>query len=181
MSLLPPSFLPFWMEVKGDAGSPARGHGYALGIFFGVCGLAALYSSVYAPSGEGNWGWYPRLAKPAWAPSPAVTGPVSTGFYAVLAVTIWRIWRTGAFRTVPFTFAGFACLLLLQSMWSTLFYGLQSPLLGLADSIIVLVLAGVLWLTYNPLDTLAGRLWLAYLVWISLLLPANVAIWWLNG
>jgi len=181
MSLLPPSLLPFWMEVEGDAESPVRRQGHALGFFLGVCAVGAFFASLYAPSGGGNWGWYPRLVKPSWAPSPAVTGPVSTIFYAVLAVSIWRIWRTGAFRTVPFTFAGFVCLLFLQSIWSTLFYGLQSPLLGLADLLIICLLAAVLWLTYKPLDGVAALLWLAYLIWVCLLLPVNAAIWWLNG
>lgn len=180
MQLLPPSFLPFWMEVEGDAESPARRQGHALAFFVTVCGLAAFYASLYAPSRAGNWGWYPRLIKPAWAPSPALTGPVSSFFYLVLAVSIWRIWRTGAFRTVPFTLAGFAGLLFLQSIWSTLFYGLQSPFLALADLLLVALLAGVLWLTYHPIDRLAGRLWLAYLCWLAFLLPLNAALYLLN-
>jgi benzodiazapine receptor len=181
MSLLPPSFLPFWWEVAGDAESPTRRQGHALGFFLGVCALAAFYASLYAPSASGEWGWYPRLAKPAWVPSPAFTGPVSTLFYCVLAVSIWRIWRTGAFRTIPITMTGFACLLFLQSIWSTLFYGLHSPLLGLADLVLIFLLAVVLWLTYKPLDAVASILWLAYLCWILLLLFVNAAIWWLNG
>ncbi len=181
MPLLPPSFLPFWWEVEGEAQSPNQRQGHALGFFLGVCGLAAFYASLYAPSGAGEWGWYPRLAKPSWAPSPRFTGPVSSLFYGVLAVSIWRIWRTGAFRTVPFTLAGFACVLFLQSIWSTLFFGLQNPLLGLADLLAVFVLACVLWLTYMPIDTLAGRLWLAYLLWVLFLIPINAAIWWRNA
>lgn len=185
MQLLPPSFLPFWMEVEGDAQSPKppspkQRQGHALAFFVGVCALAAFYASLYAPSGAGNWGWYPRLTKPAWAPSPAFTGPVSTLFYLVLAVSIWRIWRTGAFRTVPFTLAGFAGLLFLQSIWSTLLYGLQSPALGLADLVLIALLAAILWLTYHPIDKLAGRLWLAYLCWVVFLLPLNAALFYLN-
>ena len=180
MQLLPPSFLPFWMEVEGDAESPVERQGQALGFFLGICGLAALYASLYAPSGAGNWGWYPRLAKPSWAPSPSFTGPVSSLFYFVLAVSVWRIWRTGAFRSVPFTMAGFAAVLFLQSIWSTLLYGMQSPLLSLADLILIALLAAVLWLTYNPIDKLAGRLWLGYLCWVAFLLPLNAALVYLN-
>ena len=45
----------------------------------------------------------------------------------------------------------------------------------------IAILAGILWLTYKPIDAWAARLWLAYLVWTLLLLPANFAIWWMNG
>jgi translocator protein len=180
MQLLPPSFLPFWLEVEGDAKSPTQRAGHALGFFLVVCGIAAFYASLYAPSGAGNWGWYPRLAKPAWAPSPTFTGPVSALFYVVLAISIWRVWRTGAFRSVPFTLLGFACVLFLQAIWSTLFYGLHSPLLGMVDLALIAVLAATLWLTYQPLDAFAGRLWLAYLTWVVFLFPINAAIWYLN-
>ena len=180
MSLLPPSFLPFWMDSDGGIASPPRRQGQALGLFAGICGAAAFYASLYAPSETGSFGWYPRLAKPAWAPAPAFTRPVSTLFFAVLAIAIWRVWRTGAFRTVPVTAAGFACLLFLQTIWSTLFYGLQNPLLGLVDLLAAALLASVLGLIYQPLDRLASRLWLANLLWVCFLVPMNAAIWWLN-
>lgn len=180
MQLLPPSFLPFWMEVEGDAESPNKRQWHALAFFVTLCAVAAFYSSLYAPSRAGNWGWYPRLAKPAWVSSPAVTGPISTLFYFVLAGSIWRIWRTGAFRTVPITMAGFACLLFLQAIWSTLFYGLQSPLLGLVDLTLIALLSAVLWLTYRQIDRVAGRLWLAYLGWILFLIPQNAVLYHLN-
>lgn len=181
MRLLPPSFLPFWLEVDAGAELPVQRQWHALAFLLGICGLAAFYSSLYAPSRSGNWGWYPRLVKPAWAPSPAVTGPVATLFYFVLAVSVWRVWRTGAFRTVPFTMAGFLGLVFLQSIWSTLFYGLQSPLLGLADLSLITALAFPLWITYRQIDVLAGRLWLAYLCWLLFLLPLNAAIYFLNA
>ena len=76
--------------------------------------------------------------------------------------------------------AGFACLLFLQSIWSTLFYGLHSPFLGMADLAATALLAAILWLTYYPIDRLAGRLWLAYLAWVAVLFPINAAIWLLN-
>jgi len=181
MSILPISFRPFWMEMPGDPDSPVERQGQGLLFFLGICGLAAFYASLYAPSESGSWGWYPRLVKPSWVPSASWTGMVSNVFYIVLAFGIWRVWRTGAFRNVPFTLAGFACLLFLQSIWSTLFYGFQSPLLGLADLLLIALLSGLLWLTYRSIDSVAGYLWLAYFAWILVLLPINASIWWLNG
>ncbi|MBI2689540.1 MAG: tryptophan-rich sensory protein [Acidobacteria bacterium] len=181
MPMLPPAFLPFWMEEGRDSVPPSQGQGQALGIILSICGIAAFYASLYAPSESGQWGWYPRLAKPSWALPPSFTGPVSTLFYLVLAISIWRIWRTGAFRTIPFTLAGFAFLLLLQSIWSTLFYGLKSPFLGMADLALIAVLATLLWFTYKTLDAWAAALWLAYLMWVVILFLVNTGIWWLNG
>jgi translocator protein len=180
MTFLPASFRPFWVDADSPVDTARRPY-RALLFFLALCGCAAFYASLYAPSGDGEWGWYPRLSKPDWLPSPSLTGPVSTLFYFVLAFAIWRIWRTGAFRTVPITLAGFLCLLLLQSIWSTLFYGLQSPALGLVDLAALLLLATVLWLIYRQMDVLAAWLWGAYILWLSFLLAVNAAIWWVNG
>lgn len=169
------------MGEPGEISSPLRRQWMALVFFVLVCGLAALYASLYAPSASGVWGWYPKLQKPAWAPEPAWTGQVSAAYYAVLAVSMWRVWRTGAFRNVPITMAGFGAVLFLQAIWSTLFYGMHNPLLGFADLAVIALLGSVLWLTYRQLDPLAGWLWLAYLAWLGVLLAVNGAIWWLNG
>lgn len=177
MTLLPASLRPFWLEGE----DPHPGNVSGLGGFFAVCYTAGMYAGLYAPSMEGNWGWYPKLLKPAWTPSPAWNGLAWLVMYGCMAVAGWRVWRTGTFRIVPFAAAGFALQLFLQAMWSTCFYGMQSPLLGLLDLLGVSALSAMLWFTYKAADRVAGWLWTLYLCWLGYLTAANAAIWWLNA
>ncbi|MBM3788251.1 MAG: tryptophan-rich sensory protein, partial [Acidobacteria bacterium] len=80
----------------------------------------------------------------------------------------------------PFTGLGFVGQLFFQSMWSTCFYGMQSPALGLLDLLIVALIATMLWFTYRGMDQIAGWLWSAYLLWLYYLTSVNLAIWWSN-
>lgn len=180
MSILPTSILPFWMQPDEEPAPPPSSKA-GLGAFFAVCYTAGMYASLYAPSMEGDWGWYPRLSKPVWTPTPHLTGPVWMILYGCMAVVGWRIWRLGGFRVVPIAGIGFCMQLFLQAIWSTLFYGAQSTLAGLIDLVCLLTLVSTLWFTYKSIDTLAGRLWLPYFVWVIYLTAVNAVIWWRNG
>jgi len=180
MALLPTSILPFWIGPHPEPmAAPHSKSG--LGAFFGICYTAGMYARLYAPSMAGDWGWYPRLSKPAWAPTPQLTGPVWMVLYACMAVAGWRVWRLGGFRLVPIAGIGFGVQLFLQAIWSTLFYGSQSTLAGFVDLVCLFGLVTTLWFTYSSIDKLAGRLWLAYLMWIGFQTAVNGVIWWRNG
>jgi tryptophan-rich sensory protein len=168
------------MQPEAEPAAPVRTKAGLAG-FVAVCYLAGFYASLYAPSMAGEWGWYPRLSKPSWTPSPAVTGPVWTILYGCMAVAGWRVWRLGGFRLVPIAGIGFGLQLLLQASWSTLFYGAQSTLAGLVDLVCLLSLVATLWFTYKSIDKLAGRLWLPYFLWLTYLTAVHWVIWWRNG
>ena len=157
MGFLPTSILPFWVQPYAEPTAPRRSKA-GLWAFLAVCYSAGFYASLYTPSMAGDWGWYPRLSKPAWAPSPYWTGPIWLILYACMAVAGWRVWRLGGFRLVPIAGIGFGLQLFLQSIWSTLFYGAQSTLAGLVDLVCLLGLVTTLWFTYQSIDKLAGRL-----------------------
>jgi tryptophan-rich sensory protein len=178
MSIVPASFVPFWMQ---PAETERPTHTWvALGAFATISAAGALYAAVYTPSLEGNWGWYQRILKPAWTPNPELAGYISVVLHMLFAIAGWRIWRTGAFRAVPFTGLGFGAVLFFQSIWSTLFYGLQSPLLGGVDFGLITLLSVLLWLTYRTIDDVAAWLWLPVVVFSAYSFSVNLAIWRMN-
>jgi benzodiazapine receptor len=62
-----------------------------LAAAFIAAGIGAL-ASVQAGS------FYLSLARPAWAPPPAVFGPVWTVLYLSMGIAAWMVWREGGFR-----------------------------------------------------------------------------------
>ena len=78
--------------------------------------------------------WYPTLNKPSWTPPNWLFAPVWTVLYVMMAVAAWLVWRAGHARTALFLFFG---QLLLNVAWSFLFFGAQSPLLGLINIVLM--------------------------------------------
>ena len=69
---------------------------------------------------------YKHLDKPGWAPPPSAFGPVWTGLYGLMAVAVYRAWRSNPERS-----AGLVALhggqLALNASWPWAFFSLRSP------------------------------------------------------
>ena len=74
--------------------------------------------------------WYERLAKPSWRPPNRLFGPVWTVLYLTIAGSGWLVWREAGFAgaILPLTFYAFQ--LVLNAVWTPLFFGLLRPDLG---------------------------------------------------
>ena len=102
--------------------------------------LFALASFVAAAVGglgvAGGAGEYRSLSQPGWAPPSWLFGPVWTVLYSLMAVSAWLVWlRVGVRREV------WACLvqLLLNAIWTPLFFGFGQYGLALVDIVGLLV------------------------------------------
>jgi benzodiazapine receptor len=71
--------------------------------------------------------------------------------------------------------------LLLNALWSPLFFGLHNPALGFADiSLLWLVLLGTVAAFYRAHVT-AGLLLVPYLAWVTFAAALNLTLWRLNS
>ena len=145
-----------------------------------VCELVGVVGALTTDTGTSPW--YRTLAKPAFQPPGWVFGPVWTLLYALMGVAAWRVWRLGPDTPgVRLALALFAAQLVLNAVWSPVFFGAHR--IGLA-----LVILAALWLVLVPttfaffrLDRPAGGLLLPYLAWVSFAVVLNASIWRLNG
>jgi translocator protein len=177
MPLLPTSFLPFWVQSAEDHDLP-RNPRAGLWAFLFAAYLAAFYGFSYAPK-EG--GWYSTLSKPEWTPANEWFGLIWVAVYTLAALSGWRIWKLGAFRTVPWTGIGWAAQIFLSALWSTLFFGLQAPWLAVVGLAALLYVQFSLYFLYRSLDSLSGWFWLPAVLWSLWLATFNVAIAALNA
>ena len=125
--------------------------------------------------------WYPTLIKPSWNPPDAVFAPVWTTLYLLMGVAGWLIWRAPARPSRRRALILFAVQLLLNSLWSMLFFGLRSPGLALVE--IVLLWLAILATMVSARDVSRAAAWLLapYLAWVSFATVLNASIWRLNG
>lgn len=125
--------------------------------------------------------WYAGLVKPAFAPPNWLFAPVWGLLYAAMAVALWRLLglragtpgRAGAL-------AAFAVQLVLNALWTPVFFGLHSPAGGLA---VILALLATLFLAIRrlwPLDRPAAGLLVPYAGWVAFAAALNAAIVRLN-
>lgn len=108
--------------------------------------------------------WFITLVRPPGAPPGWVFGPVWTTLYAMMAVSAWRVWRTGhpaAYRALRL----WGWQLLFNALWSPAFFGMHVLALALAV-ILAMVTAIVMTMhSFARIDRLAMLLLAPYLAW----------------
>ena len=153
--------------------------------------LAKLVISVAVPvavGGLAGWAtsagvatWYPTLTKPSFNPPAWVFGPVWTVLYIMMGVAAFLVWRRGlGAEGVRLALGVFLLQLLLNGLWSLLFFGLRSPGLAFVDILALwLAIGATVWLFWR-LVPMAGLLLLPYWAWVSFAAVLNGSIWSLN-
>lgn len=125
--------------------------------------------------------WYPTLVKPFFNPPAWVFGPVWTLLYLMMGYAFFLVWDLGrAYPGVRFAIALFMVQLLLNALWSVLFFGARSPGWALLDIVLLWLAILATLLHFLRVKMLAGWLLAPYLAWVTFAGVLNIAIWNLN-
>jgi translocator protein len=152
---------------------------------FGVLAIAAVGSASVAAqiaTYPNLAPWYSSLVKPAFNPPNWIFAPVWTILYALMAFAVWRILRlpqTSAARRSALTL--FFVQLTLNAAWSWMFFGANSPLLGIINIIPQLLVIVAAVVAFYRLDKAAAWCLAPLAAWVAFASALNVAIWRLNG
>jgi translocator protein len=125
--------------------------------------------------------WYPSLVKPTWNPPSWVFAPVWTTLYVMMGVAAWLVWRRGTdIVGVRVALSVFWVQLFFNLAWSFLFFGARSPMLALADVVLLWLALALCVRNFFRVAKEPGLLMLPYLAWVSFAACLNFAIWRLN-
>jgi translocator protein len=144
-----------------------------------ACQCAGLLGSVFTISAIPTW--YATLQKPPFTPPNWLFGPAWTTLYLLMAVAAFIIWRKGLnTQDVKKALVLFLVQLVLNALWSVIFFGLRSPFWGIV--VIVALWIAILFtiLKFFKLSTAAGALLIPYILWVSFASVLNISIWILN-
>jgi benzodiazapine receptor len=149
----------------------------ALGlVLWVVLSLAAGWiGSRFAP-GE----WYAGLAKPDWNPPSSVFAPVWSSLYILMGVSAWLVWRRTGFQGAPVALGLFLGQLVLNGLWSYLFFGAHRPDLAFADIVALWLAILATTIAFWRVTAPAGALLLPYLCWVGFASVLNLQLWRLN-
>jgi tryptophan-rich sensory protein len=124
--------------------------------------------------------WYLTLRKPEWTPPGWLFGPVWTYLYLSMGVAAWLVWERRTLCNIRTAMSLFAIQLLLNVVWSGLFFGLQMPMIAFWEIVLLwLAILGAL-LSFWRIRRLAALLMIPYLVWVTYASALTLAIWKLN-
>lgn len=144
-----------------------------------LCFGAAAIGGMATATGVGDW--YLTLTKPSWNPPGWVFGPVWSVLYLAMAVAAWWVYRkAGSLGKAAVPLAFFAVQLVLNVLWSFVFFAWQQP--GWAFVEIVVLWGAILatMVTFFARSPVAGGLIVPYFAWVGFAAFLNWTIWRLN-
>lgn len=147
-------------------------------IFILLCLIVEIVGSVWTK--QTVLTWYPTLTKPSWTPPDWIFGPVWSCLYIMIAVSGWLIYRAEYSHKRSVALMLYGGQLVLNFIWSFLFFSLRSPILGLIDIVLLSLLISLTIIKAWPVSRLASLLLIPYLVWVMYATSLNAGIWLLN-
>ena len=148
-------------------------------IFIIIAEAAGATGSIFTASAIPAW--YATLQKPAFNPPNFIFAPVWTILYFLMGVSAFLVFEKGfTKKEVRFALLVFALQLILNVLWSFVFFGLKSPSLAFLEIIIlwVSILATIFY--FYKISKPASYLLIPYLLWTTFAAFLNFAIFRLN-
>ncbi len=135
-------------------------------LFILACEAAGILGSIFTMSEIPTW--YATLNRPQLSPPNWIFGPVWTTLYALMGIAAYIIWEKGVKNVkVQKALAVFGAQLVLNTLWSIIFFGLHNP--RGAFAIVVALWACIIWtmVEFARFSKTAAALLFPYILWVS--------------
>lgn len=144
-----------------------------------ICQFAGFIGSLFTTPSIPTW--YAALSKPSFNPPNSIFGPVWIILFILMGISAYLIWRKKVCdRNVRMALVIFLFQLLLNVLWSFLFFRLHNPSAAFFEIIILWLAILVTFLSFMKISKTAGILFLPYLFWVGFAAVLNLFIWKLN-
>ncbi|MFB0562026.1 MAG: TspO/MBR family protein [Candidatus Lokiarchaeia archaeon] len=125
--------------------------------------------------------WYEFLIKPSFNPPSWLFGPVWTTLFLLMGISAYLVWIEGwENKEVKIALSVYGVQLVLNTLWSILFFGLQSPFAGFLGIIPLWIAIVLTILLFYKISKKAAYLLIPYILWVSFAAILNFTIWQLN-
>jgi tryptophan-rich sensory protein len=121
--------------------------------------------------------FYAQLARPSWAPPAGAFGPVWSVLYLLMAIAAWLVWREPPSSQRTYALTLFVVQLVLNALWSWLFFAWHLGALSLVDVLALLVLIVAMLTAFWRTRPLAGVLIVPYLAWVAFASELTFVVW----
>ncbi len=143
-----------------------------------VCLGAGVVGSFFTISAIPTW--YATLHKPIFSPPNWVFGPVWTLLYILMGIALYKIVTSRKSQESSRAIRLFIIQLILNTLWSIIFFGLHNPVLAFVDIVALWITIVLTMQAFYKINKVAGNLLIPYILWVSFATILNVAIVILN-
>ena len=144
-----------------------------------VCLLTGFLGSFLTMDSVSTW--YAELSKPSFNPPDWAFGVVWPILYIMMGVAAFLIWRKGTgSKQVKIALGLFLVQLVLNGMWTPIFFGLHMMGLALAEIILLWMAVLATIVGFWRLSKTAACLLIPYILWVSFAITLNASHWYLN-
>jgi tryptophan-rich sensory protein len=139
-----------------------------------ICQLAGVIGSIFTASSISTW--YSTLNKVSFNPPGWLFSPVWITLFLLMGISLYLVWIKKAKTAMIF----FGIQLILNVLWSILFFGLKNPLLALIEIFILLIFILLTIIKFYKISKITAYLLIPYILWVSFAIVLNFGIVLLN-
>jgi len=140
--------------------------------------LAGFIGSLFTTSSISTW--YTFINKPLFSPPNWIFAPVWSFLYVLMGISAFLIWQKRDNLKIKLAMIFYGIQLVLNTLWSIIFFGMHNPGLALLEILILWVFISITLIEFYRINKTAGLLFIPYLLWVSFASILNYAIWILN-
>lgn len=157
-----------------------------------LCELAGIIGSLATTPAIKDW--YAFINKPSFNPPNWIFAPVWTALFALMGIALYLVWSKGEelkflpssenkkeeMANIRMGLKIFLAQLILNMLWSFLFFFMRNPLLAFVEIIILwgAILASII--LFYKINKKAAYLLIPYILWVSFAVVLNFSIMMLN-
>lgn len=137
--------------------------------------IGSLFTTPAIPT------WYAHLEKPAFTPPGWIFGPVWVMLYTFMGIASFLVWQKRQANPVADkALVVYTVHLIMNALWSVLFFGLKSPGSAFVEIVILWFMILAVIKLFHRVDWRAAYLMMPYVLWVSFAAVLNFAIWRMN-
>ncbi|OGF47614.1 MAG: TspO protein [Candidatus Firestonebacteria bacterium RIFOXYC2_FULL_39_67] len=144
-----------------------------------ICELIGILGAIFTMPAVKSW--YMEINKPSFNPPNWIFGPAWTTLYLLMGIAFFLIWEKGLKNSkVKNAAVVFIIQLIVNFLWSVIFFGGRSYFGGLITIVILwlLILANII--MFYRISKPAGLILIPYILWVSFASILNYYIFILN-
>ncbi len=150
-----------------------------LAVSIVACQMVGVIGAIFTTPKIGSW--YLALQKPSFNPPSWIFGPVWTSLFFLMGIALFLVWEKGfTSKKAKTALLFFVSQLLLNILWSVLFFGLGKPLFALIEIFVLYAFIAITILSFVKISKVAAWLLLPYLYWVAFASVLNLMIVLLN-